>query len=225
MIVAGLTGGLASGKSTVARLFQDCGAVLLDADVLARHVVEPGKPAWREIAREYGPGVLRSDRTLDRPALARIVFRNPAKLRTLNAIVHPRVAREQARLTREIAHKIPHAVIIYDAALLIEAGAHKRMDRIIVVAADQATQIARLRSRDGLSRSEALRRIRSQMPLAQKRRCADYVLDGTRPISELRAAVRAIYADLQRQAQLGAGRLTRRSRRATYKQSVKQTAG
>lgn len=203
MILAGLTGGVAAGKSTVARLFQDCGAILVDADVLARQVVEPGKPAWREIVKTFGTGVLRPDRSLNRPALASLVFRAHATRRSLNAIVHPRVAREQARLCREIARKHPEAVVIYDAALLIEAGAHVRMDRVILVTADRPTQLARLRRRDGLSRPEALRRIRSQMPAAAKRRYADYVLDGGRPRRELREAVRALYRDLQQQARSG----------------------
>jgi dephospho-CoA kinase len=211
MIVAGLTGGVAAGKSTVARLFQDCGAVLLDADILARQVVEPGKPAWRDIVRAYGPGILRPDRSLDRAALATIVFRDPAKLRTLNAIVHPRVAREQARLTREIAQKSPGAVVIYDAALLIETGAHERMDRVILVTAERKIQMARLQHRDGLAPGEAWRRIRSQMPVEEKRRYADYVLDGTQPRRALRAAVRAIYRDLEREARRGTERGTRRS--------------
>jgi dephospho-CoA kinase len=200
MIIAGLTGGLATGKSTVSRLFQDCGAVLIDADVLARLVVEPGKPAWRDIVQTYGRGVLRPDRTLDRPALAKIVFCGHAKLTRLNAIVHPRVAREQARLTREIARKDPKAVILYDAPLLIEAGAHKRMKRIIVVMTDRQTQIARLQKRNGLSRAEALRRIRSQMPLAQKIKLADYVINGSLSPTQLRYAVAQIYEDLRRHA-------------------------
>jgi len=123
MILVGLTGGLATGKSTVARMFQDCGAMLIDADLLARLVVEPDKPAWREIVRVFGKQILRPDRTLDRTALASIVFRNRTRLRQLGAIIHPRVAREQARLTREIAKKHSHAVILYDAPVLIEAGA------------------------------------------------------------------------------------------------------
>ena len=203
MIITGLTGGLATGKSTVSRLFQDCGAVLIDADVLARSVVEPGKPAWRDIVRTYGKDVLRPDRSLNRPALAKIVFRNPAKLKRLNAIVHPRVAREQARLTREIAGKDPHAVILYDAPLLIEAGAHRRMDRIIVVYTDRTTQLARLRKRDHLTRAEALRRIRSQMPLAEKIRLADYVIDGTLAPRQLRHAVARIYEDLRQISRVG----------------------
>lgn len=200
MLLVGLTGGLATGKSTVAGLFRACGAVVLDADVLAREVVQPGKAAWRDIVRTFGKAVLRPDRTLDREALAAIVFSNQAKRRRLNAIVHPRVAREQARLTREIAKKDPKAVVIYDVPLLFEAGVHRRMDRVIVVTADQRTQIARLLRRNHLSRAEALRRIRSQMPLPDKVKLADYVLDGTLPLSELRRHVKAVYAELRRLA-------------------------
>ncbi len=200
MILVGLTGGLATGKSAVARLFQDCGAVVLDADVLARQLVEPGTPAWRDIVRAFGKQVLSPDRSLDRHALAKIVFRNRAKLKKLNAIVHPRVAREQTRLTREIARKAPDAVILYDAPVLIEAGAHKRMDKIVVVSADQETQIKRLRNRNHLSRTEALRRVRSQLPLAQKVKLADYVIDGTLSFEQTKNEVQGIYAELQQRA-------------------------
>ena len=200
MILVGLTGGLATGKSAVARLFQDCGAVVLDADVLARQLVEPGKPAWRDIVRAFGKQVLSPDRSLDRHALAKIVFRNRAKLKKLNAIVHPRVAREQTRLTREIARKDPDAVILYDAPVLIEAGAHKRMGKIVVVSADQETQIKRLRNRNHLSRTEALRRVRSQLPLAQKVKLADYVIDGTLSFEQTKNEVQRIYDELQQRA-------------------------
>jgi len=198
MILVGLTGGLATGKSTVARMFQDCGAMLIDADLLARLVVEPDKPAWREIVRVFGKQILRPDRTLDRTALASIVFRNRTRLRQLGAIIHPRVAREQARLTREIAKKHSHAVILYDAPVLIEAGAHQRMDRVIVVTADRETQIARLRHRNHLTRAEALRRIRTQMPLDRKVKLADFVVNGTLPPEQLRRDVARIYAELRR---------------------------
>ena len=198
MILVGLTGGLATGKSTVARMFQDCGAMLIDADLLARLVVEPNKPAWREIVKAFGKQILRPDRTLDRAALATIVFQNRTKLRQLGAIIHPRVAREQARLTREIAKKHPHAVILYDAPVLIEAGAHKRMDRVIVVTTDRETQIARLRHRNHLTRTEAVRRIRTQMPLARKIKLADFVVNGTLPPEQLRRAVARIYTELTR---------------------------
>jgi dephospho-CoA kinase len=200
MLLVGLTGGLATGKSTVAELFRSCGAMVIDADVLARYVVQPKKPAWREIVREYGKGVLKPDQALDRQALAALIFRNPGKLRKLNAIVHPRVAREQIRLTRELARKDPTAVIIYDAPLLIEAGAHRRMDKVIVVSADQKTQIVRLRHRDDFSRLEAIQRIRAQMPLRKKIKFGDYVIDGTQSLRQLRINVRRIYDELRHQA-------------------------
>jgi dephospho-CoA kinase len=197
MILVGLTGGLATGKSTVARMFQDCGAMLIDADLLARLVVEPDKPAWREIVRVFGKQILRPDRTLDRAALAHIVFQRRSKLRQLGDIIHPRVAREQARLAREIAKKHPHAVILYDAPVLIEAGAHKRMDKIIVVSAPQETQLKRLCNRSHLTKTEALRRIRSQLPLVQKVKLADYVIDGTLSYEQTKHEVRRIYTELQ----------------------------
>lgn len=197
MLLIGLTGGLATGKSTVARMFQQCGARIIDADELARQVVQPGKPAWKDIVRTFGRQVLRSDRTLDRAALARLVFADRAKLARLNAIVHPRVAREQAGLTREIAGKDRHALIVYDVPLLFEAGVQKRMDRTIVVTADRNTQLARLVRRNGFTRSEALRRLRAQMPLAKKVRLADYVLDGTTPRHVLRRQVAAIVAEIK----------------------------
>jgi len=200
MILVGLTGGVACGKSSVARLFQDCGAILIDADVLARTVVERGKTALKDIARSFGKKTLQPDGTLDRQALAKIVFASPARLKKLNAIVHPRVAREQARMTREIAGQEPHAVVIYDAPVLIEAGAHKRMDRIVVVSADEPTQVKRLRNRNHLSKTEALRRIRSQIPLEKKVKLADYVIDGTLSYEQTKHEVERIYDELKQLA-------------------------
>lgn len=181
MILIGLTGGVATGKSTVAQMFEQCGAIVIDADALAQAVVQPFKPAWRDIVRTFGQKVLSPDRTINRQALGSIVFRYPAKRRRLERIIHPRVAREQQRLTREAARKDPNAVVLYDVPLLFEAGIDKRVQKIIVVTADQQTQIARLKKRNGLSQAEALRRIRSQMPLAKKARMADLVIDGTAP--------------------------------------------
>jgi dephospho-CoA kinase len=161
-------------------MFKRCGAIVIDADELARGVVTPGKPAWKEIVKTFGKGVLNPDRTINRHALGAIVFRHPAKRHALERIIHPRVAREQTRRTGQAARNNPDAVVIYDVPLLFEAGIDKRVDTTIVVTADRDTQIARLKERNGLSRAEALRRIKSQMPLAKKRRLADYVLDGTR---------------------------------------------
>ena len=200
--MVGLTGGLASGKTTVAGLFQECGAFVIHADQLARTVVAPGKPAWKEIVKIFGPRVLQADRTLDRATLAKLVFHHPRKLSVLNRIVHPRVAREQVRQTNAIARRHPNAVIIYDAALLIEAQAHERMDRVIVVTANQPIQLQRARQRDGLTKKEALGRIRGQLPLRTKRRFADYILNGTVPVTRLRSQVRQLYQELLQEAAL-----------------------
>jgi len=180
MILIGLTGGVATGKSTVAKMFERCGAIVIDADKLAREVVRPGKPAWREIVRRFGTSVLNGDQTINRQILGQIVFQNRTKRRQLERIIHPRVAHEQARLTRQAARQDPKAIVIYDVPLLFEAGIDKRVDKTVVVTTDRETQIARLKKRNGLTRSEALRRIKSQMPLTLKRRHADYVLDGTK---------------------------------------------
>ncbi len=200
MILIGLTGGVATGKSTVAQMFKQCGAVVIDADALAREVVQPDKPAWRDVVRTFSKKVLNPDRTINRQALGSIVFRYPAKRRRLERIIHPRVAREQQRLTREAARKDPTAVVLYDVPLLFEAGIDKRVQKIIVVTADQQTQIARLKKRNGLSRAEALRRIRSQMPLAKKAQMADLVIDGTVPRAVGRRRVQEAFAILSQWA-------------------------
>ena len=198
MLLVGLTGGIATGKSTVAKMFKQCGAVVIDADELARDVVKPGKAAWQEIVSTFGKVALGPDRTINRRALGAIVFRNHSKLRRLERIIHPRVEREQARLTRQAARKDPNAVVIYDVPLLFEAGVAKRVNTIIVVTADRETQIARLKKRNGLSRTEAIRRIRSQMPLAKKIQQADHVLYGTLSRPSLHRQVCQLFQHLHR---------------------------
>lgn len=193
MILVGLTGGIATGKSTVAGMFKQCGATVIDADALAREAVQPGKPAWREIVHAFGKMILNSDRTVNRQTLGAKVFGNPAKLSRLERIIHPRVAREQMRLTKAAAKKDRNAVVIYDVPLLFEAGIDKRVDAIIVVTADRETQIARLKKRNGFTRAEALRRIKSQMPLAKKRKQADFIFDGTRSLSQLKKQAHSLY--------------------------------
>ena len=197
MILVGLTGGIATGKSTVASIFRRFGATVIDADQLAREVVRPGKPAWREIVKSFGKRVLLPDRTIDRPALGSIVFHNRRKLRRLEQIIHPRVAREQQRRARDIARRTPDALIIYEVPLLFEAGVNTRVDKIIVVTADRGTQVARLKRRNGLTRREAIQRISSQMPLAEKARRADIVLDGTKSKSSLSREIRRVVQDLR----------------------------
>jgi len=197
MIVVGLTGGVATGKTTVAKMFKQCGATVIDADQLAHDVVMPGKLAWRQVVKAFGKAVLNPDRTLNRRELGAIVFGNRAKLRQLELIIHPHVAHEQQRIVRRIAKHKPHTVIIYEVPLLFEAGVDKRVDTTIVVTADRDTQIARLKKRNGLTRAEAIRRIRSQMPLATKIRRADQVLNGTFPRPSLRKQVGQLFKSLR----------------------------
>ena len=197
MILVGLTGGVATGKSTVAKMFKQYGAVVIDADELAHDAVKPDKPAWRQIVKAFGKAVLNPDQTLNRRELGALVFGNRTKLRQLERIIHPHVAREQARLTKQAAKEDPHAVVIYDVPLLFEAGIDKRVDRTIVVTADRDTQIARLKKRNGFSRAEAIRRIRSQMPLAKKIQRANHVLNGTFPRPSLRKQVGQLFKNLR----------------------------
>ena len=197
MIVVGLTGGVATGKTTVAKMFKQCGAAVIDADQLAHDVVMPGKPSWRQVVKAFGKAVLNPDRTLNRRELGALVFGNRAKLRRLERIIHPRVAREQRRLVRRIAKGKPHSVIIYEVPLLFEAGVDKRVDTTIVVTANRETQITRLKKRNGLTRAEAIRRIRSQMPLAKKIQRADHVLNGAFPRSSLRKQVGQLFKNLR----------------------------
>jgi dephospho-CoA kinase len=178
-------------------MFKQCGAVVIDADELARDIVKPGKPAWHAIVNTFGKTVLTPDRTINRQALGAVVFNNRVKLRRLERIIHPRVARQQVKLTRQAVRNDPKAVVIYDVPLLFEVGIDKRVDKIIVVSADQETQLARLKKRNGLSRAEALRRIRSQMPLAKKIQRTDHVLDGTLSRTSLRRQVGRLLKSLR----------------------------
>jgi dephospho-CoA kinase len=200
MILVGLTGGVATGKTTVAGMFQQCGALLIDADQLARDVVQPGTPAWRAIVKAFGKAILKPDRTINRAALGRIVFRHRGKRLLLERIIHPRVARRQAGIVKAAARKNPRVVVVYEVPLLFEAGVDKRVDQVVVVTADRRTQIARLRKRNGLTKAEALRRIGTQLPLATKAARADVVLNGMAPRAVLRKQVRRLYSALRQRA-------------------------
>ncbi len=200
MLMVGLTGGLASGKTTIAQLFQHYGAKIIDADELTREVVKPRRVAWKDIVQTFGQAVLTDQHSLNRTLLAKIVFGQPKKLKQLTNILYPRVAREQARLTRRIYLEDPDAVIIYDAAMLIESGAYTRMDQVIVVKTNLRTQIQRACQRDGMSKVEATRRMKHQMPLRKKLRYADHVIDGELSQRQLRPLVRNLYKQFQSQA-------------------------
>ena len=195
-LLVGLTGGIATGKSTVDAVLRELGAVIIDADVLAREVVEPGEPALKEIVAEFGPGVLGPDGRLDRKALGAIVFADPTRRRTLEAMTHPRMRERLLRRIDELTAEHFRGLVFYDAAVLIESGSHLMMDRLVVVITDEPTQIARLMARDGTDRDEALRKIRSQIPLAEKAKLADYVIDNSGVTTATEAETRRVYQAL-----------------------------
>jgi len=195
-LLVGLTGGIATGKSTVSTMLRGLGAEIIDADLLARQVVEPGQPAWREIVEEFGRDVLSPDGTLDRKKLGAIVFADPARRRRLEAITHPAIrARVKARVD-ELAARDFTGLVFYDAAILIEALGHQDMDRIVVVMTDETTQVARLRGRDGTDDAEGRRKIASQMPLAEKAKLADYVIDNSGDREATAEQIRRVVAAL-----------------------------
>ena len=195
-LLVGLTGGIATGKSTVSNMLRGLGAEIIDADQLARQVVEPGQPAWREIVEEFGRDVLTPDGTLDRKKLGAIVFANPEQRKRLEAITHPAIrARVKARVD-ELAARGFAGIVFYDAAILIEALGHQDMDRIVVVMTDEATQVARLRGRDGTDDAEGRRKIASQMPLGEKAKLADYVIDNSGDREATAEQVRRVFATL-----------------------------
>ncbi len=196
MRVVGLTGGIASGKSTVSAMFRALGANVIDADQVARDVVEPGMPAIAEIARRF-PGVVDASGRLDRAALAARVFSDPAERRALEAIVHPRIREEVARRTEALA-RAGVDVVLYDAALLIENGLHRGMDGVVLVAAPEPVQRERLATRDGLDEAAITARLAAQLPLADKRAHATWVVDNGGSLDETRAQVRRIWEEIRR---------------------------
>jgi dephospho-CoA kinase len=194
MHLYGLTGGIASGKSTVSRMLRELGAQVLDADVLAREVVAPGSPGLAEVAARF-PGVVGADGQLDRAALGARVFADPAERAALNALLHPRIAQAFLERTRALAEAgVPR--VIYDAPLLIENGLHTRMEGVILVAVPREVQRARLMLRDGLSAEAAEARLASQLPLEEKRQHATWVVDNSGEVSATRAQVEAIWRAL-----------------------------
>jgi dephospho-CoA kinase len=192
MVRVGLTGGIASGKSMVAEELAARGAVIIDADLLAREVVEPGTPALAAIIDRFGPEVV-SDGQLDRARLAQIVFADPLARRDLERIVHPAVRARAAELERAAGDA---AVVVHVIPLLVETGQHQDFDLVVTVDADHETQIQRLMLRNGLSRAEAESRIAAQASREDRKRAADVVLDNTGSLAQLREQIDALWAEL-----------------------------
>jgi dephospho-CoA kinase len=196
MLKVGLTGGIASGKSTVAEAFARLGAKVLDADKVSREVVLPGQPAWRKLQQAFGPQFFLPDGEVNRSKLRRLVFADPEERSKLNAIVHPEVMKEINRRFEQLTTSAQNAVIVVDVPLLLEVKAAHRFDRVIVVYVTESVQIERLRQRDGLSLEEARRALSTQMALNKKVEYADYVIDNSGTLVETQAHVDKVWQEL-----------------------------
>jgi dephospho-CoA kinase len=192
----GLTGGIASGKSTVAAIFRRLGAAVINADELSREVVQPGQAAWKEIVETFGSDILQKDQSLDRKKLRTIVFHNPEARKKLEAIIHPRVRSLAEQRMRELA-AAGSSIIAYEVPLLFEAQIHLWLRPVILVACDPATQKQRLRQRDQLTDIEAQQHLNAQMALEDKRKLADYVIENTGSLEDLEQQVRAVLQKIQ----------------------------
>ena len=196
MKVIGLTGGIATGKSTVASMLRGLGAKIIDADELAREVVKPDQEAWREIVEAFGSEVLRQDRTLNREKLRKIVFADKKARKRLDSITHPRIrALAQERIEKLAAEGAD--IIIYEAPLLFENRVHLWLRPVILVTSDSETQKRRLRERDRLSESEIRHHLEAQMPLEEKTKLANFVIDNSGDLEELQSQVQKIWEKIQ----------------------------
>ena len=196
MIIAGLTGGIASGKSTVSRILSDAGAHVIDADQIAKEEVEKGTPAYRDIVSFFGRGILQTDGAIDRKRLADIIFNDPEKKARLNAIVHPHVHRRTQQKIADISRRTSDAVVILDIPLLLEAGMDRNLDELIVVYAPESIQLERLMQRDAIDAAAAMARIRSQMPIDEKRRRATIVIDNSGSLDDCRRQALEVFERL-----------------------------
>ncbi len=196
MLKVGLTGGIASGKSTVCEVFTRMGAMVLDADAVAREVVLPGRSAWTKLRQTFGSEFFCPDGNLNRRRLRKLIFSDPVKRRQVDAIVHPEVMREINRQYQHLSAVAPDGVFLVDVPLLLEVGAAGRFDRVLVVYVDEYVQIDRLMRRDGLSKKEASQALSAQIPLREKVKLADFVIDNNGTLRETQAQVEGVWREL-----------------------------
>ncbi|MBS1852290.1 MAG: dephospho-CoA kinase [Acidobacteria bacterium] len=207
MLKVGLTGGIAAGKSTVGEIFVGLGAYLLQADSLAHALMQPGQPVYDEVVRQFGAGILRPDGSIDRPKLAEAAFGTEggsSRIQELNHIVHPVVIQKQEEWMAEIGRRDPKAIAVVEAALMLEAGAANRFDRLIVVTCHPKQRMERWAKSRGVdyatARKEVTRRMAAQLPDEEKVRVADYVIDNSGPLERTRPLAEEVFARLQREA-------------------------
>jgi dephospho-CoA kinase len=200
MLIVGLTGGVASGKTALSQVLKEEGAYIIDADQIARELVQPHQPAWNDLVGAFGKEILQEDGSIHRKKLADKVFADPEKRKLLNQILHPRIKEEMDRRTREIGQKDPEAIVVIDAPLIVELGDHREMDKLIVVTSTQTQQIERLKERDGINPEEALRILSSQMPVEEKVKLADYVIRNEGSLEETKESVKGVFKELRKVA-------------------------
>jgi len=196
MFVVGLTGGIASGKSEVAKVFQKLGARVIDADRISRAVMRPQTECWQQVTAVFGKEILKDDLTIDREKLAGIVFSDQQKRLHLNSLVHPAIIVQIEELLARIGKAEPEALVIIDAALLVETGIYRRCDKLIVLCAAEETQITRLVARDGMPREDAQKRIDAQLPLGEKVKVADYLITNDGTLETLQTEARRVFQSL-----------------------------
>ena len=202
-LLVGLTGGIATGKSTVSAMLAHLGCRVIDADQLAREVVAPGQPAHAAIVAEFGPEVLQPDGYLDRKRLGAIVFNDPERRKRLEAITHPAVRQRQQRILSMLEEEEHGGLVIWDVPLLYETKGDAHVDRVVVVITDEETELARLIGRDGAGEADARARIKSQMPVAEKARRAHYVIDNSGSRADTERQVRQVHRALLQELAAG----------------------
>ena len=197
MVIVALTGGIGSGKSTVARMFENEGAYVIDFDYLARVVVKPDKPAWRDIVDYFGPEILSPDRTLDRSALAEIVFSDDESRKALEGFTHHRIFEESDALVKAIKRKDPCSVVIIDFPLLFELSLKEKFDKVILAYVPRAVQLERIIERDGLAKEEVEKRLNAQISIEEKRSLSDYIINSEEGLNDTRNQVRKVIHELK----------------------------
>lgn len=200
MLKVGLTGGLASGKTFVSSLLADHGCHVIHADSLGHEALLPGGESYPGVIQEFGCDILREDGTIDRKILGKLVFSEPERLAVLNSLVHPYVFRRQEEFFSRVAAEDAAGIAVVEAAIMIEAGSYKRYDRLVVTYCSPEQQIARFIERDGGSEQEARARLARQMPLEEKRKFADYIIDTSGSKQDTARRVAEVYRELQAEA-------------------------